>query len=109
MSWNCRHDDGSGWCSKYLVWCCAYVRDVRMCKGFEDSVPALSPEQTTLSDLLPQSSVNTPLGGCGASLGGNTRDCGERAAGGDTCRSADAEQGEAGASPLLAVIEQSAL
>lgn len=99
MSWVCRHDDSSGWCSRFQVWCRAYVRDVRICKGFEDLSLALPPEQTTLSNLLPQSSVNTPLGGRGSSLGGFTRDRVEREAGVDTCCSADAELGDAGASP----------
>ena len=73
MNPKCLHELPDGWCSKFCVWCEAYTHSIQKCKGFTLKEQPIPPEQTRLSDILPLSHVNSPLGGSGASLGGEPR------------------------------------
>ena len=73
MKPKCLHCLDDGWCNKFCVWCEAYAVSPMKCKGFVLKETPVPPEQTRLSDILPLSYVNSPLGGSGASLGGEPR------------------------------------
>ena len=88
----CPDIDDDGWCRRYQLWCKAYSG----C-GLQDIKPR--GRQTALSMYPPIPREGAPLGEPGTSRRGYTRNRVERDAGGDACCSAEAEPGEAGASP----------
>lgn len=70
MKPKCLHDIGDGWCNRFCCWCEAYVPSPVRCKSFVLKETPLPPGQTCLISDTHLSHVNSPLGGSGASLGG---------------------------------------
>lgn len=87
--YSCVFNDGNGWC-----------RAFPNCRGYSaEDKHHLDAAQTTLPEYPPIPREGAPLGEPGTSRRGYTRNGVERDAGGDACCSAEAEPGEAGASP----------